>query len=98
MAKKQAIFGRKYATVVNYKAFFSDPIGKKVLLDLVFNHYLRISFDPQNPDLAITAFREGERNVVTRILSIVNMGDEQMEKLIEEANLYGRASNQRNRK
>jgi hypothetical protein len=54
-----------------YKQVFGSPEGQKVLKDLMdFGGFMRPSYDPTNPHN--TAFNEGSRRVLLRILSFMN--------------------------
>jgi hypothetical protein len=66
MAKKQV------AKVQAYQTFFELPEGQIILEDLMRTHYINRStiFDG---DFSKAVLREGERNVVLRILEILKM-------------------------
>lgn len=53
-----------------YNAFVQSPSGRNVLKDMLAAHYHNAS--SFSPDPYQTAFNEGERNVVLRILTILN--------------------------
>lgn len=53
-----------------YNTFSQSPSGRHVLTDMMkAHHVLSSSFEP---DSYATAFREGERNTVLRILTILD--------------------------
>jgi hypothetical protein len=82
MQQKSAA-SRQYAKALDYKRTFESKSGQRVLQDLMdVHHMLRLSFDEKNPQ--VTAFREGERNVVIRILSILKTDIEKLKVHIEE--------------
>lgn len=74
---------RKLVTVAMYKQLFNSPEGKVVLLDLMRVHYMITSTFDSDPALA--AMREGERNVVLRILAMMKVDTAELFKQIEEA-------------
>ena len=71
------------ASVSHYKKVFGSEQGKKVLYDLARNHFLlRPSY--VKGDTYETAFNEGQRNVVLRILSILKMDELQLIEMIKQ--------------
>lgn len=64
-----------------YKRVFSGEDGSKVLQDLMANHYM--AGTTLTSDSHITAFNEGQRNVVLRILKLVKEDIGAIEKRIE---------------
>lgn len=82
MAKKQV------ARITDYKKVFESESGKRVLYDLMGTHFfLRTSFVKNDP--YETALREGERNVVIRILQRLNMDSARLKEFIERADKNG---------
>jgi hypothetical protein len=72
------------ATVANYKKTFNDPIGQKVLWDLMqAHHFLRNTF---TGDVNEALIREGERNVILRIMAILKYDPKKIQQMIEENN------------
>lgn len=70
-----------------YKTIFNTPQGKEVLKDLLkFCHFDSPTFMPNDP--YTSAFNEGKRRVALRILGIMNMDEEAMNKVLEELNQY----------
>jgi len=81
---------KKMDQVANYQSIFNSDEGKKVLYDMMKVHYVigsTFSKDPYE-----TALKEGERNTVLRILSILQIDPqkllEDINKGIEQDNLY----------
>ena len=67
---------------LSYQALFSSDDGQKVLWDLMHNHHMigsTFSKDPYE-----MALKEGERNVVLRILQILKIDVATLAKRIEE--------------
>lgn len=66
---------------ISYQAVFSSAEGEKVLFDLMRTHHIigtTFSKDPHE-----MALKEGERNVVLRILSIMKIDVDELAKKIE---------------
>ncbi len=80
---------RLIARVRDYQQIFSTLAGQRVLADMMqVHHMLHSSFNPKSD--SETAFREGERNTVLRILTILKTKPEDLRKKIEEReNDYG---------
>lgn len=68
--------------ILAYQQAFNTEAGKKVLLDLIRQHHvISSSFDK---DPYVMALKEGEKNTVLRILSILQIdAGSMMEKLKE---------------
>lgn len=80
VAKKEK---KQVSRIRDYKQAFGTQAGIRVLQDLMQSHWmLRTSFVRNDPQLS--AFQEGERNVVIRILSILKINPEQLQQHIEE--------------
>ena len=65
-----------------YKRLFSSEDGNRVLQDLMVSHYMMgntMSADPY-----VTAFNEGQRNVVLRLLKLVKEDVGAIEKRISD--------------
>jgi len=81
---------KKLDQVACYQAIFSSEDGKKVLYDLMRTHYIISSTFSKDP--YETALKEGERNTVLRILSILKIDPIQLldgiNKGIEQDNQY----------
>ncbi len=64
-------YTKQLKRVTLYQEVFNSPTGKKVLFDLMRTHHmLGATFDP---DHAQSARKDGERNVVLRILSLLQV-------------------------
>lgn len=73
---------RQVDRVVDYREVFGSDTGKRVLYDLIKQHnVLQSTFDP-NPNLH--AFKEGERNTVLRILTLLKIDPIQLDQLIDK--------------
>lgn len=83
MAKQKNAVARKgYAKVVDYQAIFNSPQGRAVLYDLMETHgMLRSSY---TKDASEALFKEGERNVILRILTLLNTNPVTLLERIEE--------------
>lgn len=82
--QKQAL-KRYHAQVIEYKKTFTDEVGQKVLLDLMKAHgMLDCHFNVNDSDPYVLAFKEGQRNVILRILSIIKYDTKKLKSLIEE--------------
>jgi hypothetical protein len=67
---------------ISYQSTFATPEGQKVLFDLMKEHHMiGSSF---SKDAFEMAFKEGERNVVLRILNILKINVDDLAKRIEE--------------
>lgn len=74
---------KKISIIAAYKEVFSSHLGKIVLLDLMKSHYVNgTTFDPDNTNLTI--LREGERNVVLRILNRMKVDVKELYKNLDE--------------
>lgn len=83
MSKKKNVVARKgYAKVVDYQAIFNSPQGRAVLHDLMETHGMLRSNYTKDPSEAL--FKEGERNVVLRILTLLNTNPTTLLERIEE--------------
>lgn len=75
-------------SILDYKATFGTEQGKRVLDDLMgFCHMLHTSYIPERP--IETAYREGERNVLLRILSMMETDMERLKQMIKERESQG---------
>lgn len=61
---------------VLYYQCFSEGAGAGVLEDLHRSYMDRVSVNEDNPDPYMTAFREGERSVVLKIMALMKLGSE----------------------
>jgi hypothetical protein len=65
---------KQLATIASYQKVFASPEGKAVLEDLMRTHHCQGStFGGANDKGHEIFFREGERNVVLRIQSFLNL-------------------------
>jgi hypothetical protein len=79
----------RYAKIIDYNRTFSTASGKKVLQDLIDSfHVLRPTFSPGDPHL--TSFKEGSREVVLRILSLINTDPRKFLEMAEEVDRNAR--------
>lgn len=84
MSTMERLIGRRQADNIQaYRDTFESPQGKKVLLNLISTHGVMTSTFDKDPQLA--AFKEGERNVVLRILSLLKADPQQIRNLIRES-------------
>lgn len=74
----------KFRTLVgHYKAVFSSPAGEGVLRDLLRRfHMLRPSYEP-GMDAAELAFREGQRSVVTHVLTMLRLNERDLDTILQ---------------
>lgn len=73
---------KQIGTLKAYKNVFNSPEGRVVLQDLMKVHHMKgSSFDP-NPTVA--AFKEGERNVILRILTRINIDINELQTRLED--------------
>lgn len=87
MAKAKV--GMRNKRISDYKDTFGSPQGQRVLLDMMSAHgMLSPGFHKDAIEMARMA---GERNVILRILSLVNIDMNQMKKMVEEANELAKA-------
>jgi hypothetical protein len=74
---------RRASITQDYKRIFTSTSGKRVLKDMMNTHnFLTSSFSAG--DTNETFFREGERNVILRILNLLHIDTDEMLKQIEE--------------
>jgi hypothetical protein len=67
---------------LNYQAVFKTSDGQKVLWDLMKNHHMiSPTFSKDTHEMAL---KEGERNVVLRIMQILKINVDSLAKKIEE--------------
>lgn len=75
---------KKVALYADYQSMFASPMGINVLHDLMKTHYVMGStFDVNTNEMIL---KEGERNVVLRILHILKINTKELLKNIEDAN------------
>ena len=82
-------YKRQYAKLYDYKKFFDNESGKRVLYDMMGAHYMMSpAFDKDPIEMARM---NGERNVILRILTMLKMKPEDYKKLIEEGDKHVRS-------
>jgi hypothetical protein len=74
------------ARAQDYQNIFNTDEGKRVLYDLIKTHHCLSTINPEKPHLA--GFCEGERNVVLRILKILQFKPEKFLATIENGDQY----------
>lgn len=84
-AKKLA--KRAVARVIDYKRTFASEQGKRVLYDMIANHHVMNSTYVKG-DAVDMAFREGQRQVILRILATMKVDTTKIQQLIEESDNY----------
>lgn len=73
---------KRVSIVASYKELFSTPLGKKVLHDMINAHrMIRSTFSKDPMEMAL---REGERNVILRILTKMGTDPNELLKRIDE--------------
>lgn len=78
MAKKVSV------RVENYRQVFSSKAGKAVLLDLMQEHYMLKPTYQGTEDAIGIAFRDGQRNVILRILTTMNFDASELYVLLRQ--------------
>jgi hypothetical protein len=74
---------RQVKTVEAYHTIFSSPDGEMVLNDLINKHWVLKSTNSSGASDSEVIFREGERNVVLRILSILKTSPAKLRERID---------------
>lgn len=67
----------------DYQKTFSTEHGKRVLYDLIKEHHMMTPMMPA--DAFNLALKEGERNVVLRILTIIKTNPEKLDQLLKRS-------------
>ncbi len=75
------------AKIVDYQKVFGDPIGKKVLQDMMSEHFMLKSTHVKG-DPYTSALHEGERNVMLRLLSVLKIDPKELEHRIKTSEGY----------
>lgn len=85
MAKaKQRVRGERQVDVIeSYQHIFRGPHGEQVLYDLMQTHWILRSTMIGAKDQFEQTFREGERNAILRILTILKVDPKQLRERIE---------------
>ena len=85
-AAKEKFLKKQVAKPSEYRRIFKSEAGKNVLSDLIDTHFvMRPTMDA---DSHTTAYNEGQRMVILRILKMLNTDPEQLKLRIEESNAY----------
>jgi hypothetical protein len=71
--------------VQDYLTVFGSQVGKKVLWDIAKQCHHTGTTMPHPFDSHILAFKEGERNVLLRLLAILESNPERIKELSKEA-------------
>jgi hypothetical protein len=80
-AKEVKIAKRSVSKVMAYRKVFDSPEGKKVLLDMMDAHgMLNCTY---TGDVNKMLLKEGERNVILRILALLKMDVAQLQERID---------------
>jgi len=79
LAKKEA---KQVDIVIDYKTVFDSEAGQRVLYDLMRNNYLLST--TYTSDINEMALREGARNSILRIMSILKIDVNKMNELIQK--------------
>ena len=79
MAKKEA---KQVDIVIDYTTVFDSEAGQRVLYDLMRNNYLLST--TYTSDINEMALREGSRNSILRIMSILKIDVNKMNELIQK--------------
>jgi len=80
---KNKIARKGLAKVTDYQTVFNNPVGKNVLMDLMSTHSM-MSSTYRGDSVKDMLIKEGERNVVLRILTILKANTKQLLERIEE--------------
>jgi hypothetical protein len=85
---EERMMEKNRAQMQDYKRVFSSEQGKRVLSDLIANHFvMNTTFAKHHNDPKdVMAFREGQRQVVMRILTILQYEPLDVVSAIKESN------------
>jgi hypothetical protein len=83
--EKRAVQAR--GRVVDYKRTFASEQGKRVLHDLIATHFVMNATYTKGDPMGM-AFKEGQRQVVLRIMTMMKMDPEEVERVIKESNKH----------
>lgn len=72
-----------FAKAKDYDAVFNNGVGKRVLHDLMNSHFMARAVFHEKPNEIY--FREGQRNVILRILHILQQDPEELFNRLKEA-------------
>jgi hypothetical protein len=77
--------------MMDYKRVFGSEQGRRVLSDLIANHFVMNSTYSRGPQAELDmAFKEGQRQVVMRLMTIMKYDPEQTAQAIKESDDYVR--------
>lgn len=77
------------AKVQDYRRAFGSEHGKRVLYDLMNEHFfIRSTYSKGDP--MELAYREGQRQVLLRIFTVLKFEPEQIKQIIMEADSYAK--------
>lgn len=79
---------RTQARVNDYQKVFNSSEGKRVLFDLMLAHHVCHSTMGNDHNSHTMAYREGERNVVLRIMATMKLDAERIHKILQEADKH----------
>jgi hypothetical protein len=82
---RQKAADRQLGRITDYKRTFGSDQGKRVLADLIASHFIMTSTYVRN-DINGQAFNEGQRQVILRIMTLMNVDPFKMKQIIEESN------------
>lgn len=82
--QKEKLVARKTAKAIDYKRVFGTEQGKRVLFDMMKAGHMLDSTMSRGATSHDLAFREGERNFVLRVMTILKTDPEKLKQQIEE--------------
>lgn len=82
--KKESGAKAQLSMYIDYKRVFEGDVGQKVLLDMMKAAHMLTSTYTQGCSPHEMAFREGERNTILRILTILKLDIVKLHKIIEQ--------------
>lgn len=82
-SRTRKLADRQVEGIESYQKVFRGVDGEKVLFDLMEKHYVLNSTIAPGVDPNLVLVREGERNVVLRILALLKVNPRQLRERIE---------------
>lgn len=82
-SREKKIQDRRLSMMQDYKNLFGTVTGKRVLNDMMATHHIMSSTFGQDANVNVALIREGERNVILRILSLLKLDINQVRERIE---------------
>lgn len=83
---------KKLSNLKDYQRTFNSEHGQRVLYDMMNEHYfMRSSFDPNPYEMA---FREGQKNVILRVMTILKLDLVKIKEKIEGAEQHAKNQNE----